>query len=64
MENITEVCGIDMGKIKDKLIEVQEYLERGCRPESVAAVLSVPIDWVWQIYEKMELYNEYDQEGA
>ena len=44
-----------MGKIKDKLIDIQEYLERGYRPESVAAMLNVPLDWVWQTYKNLGL---------
>ena len=49
-----------MGKMKDKLIDIQECLQEGYRPESVAAMLNVPIDWVWQVYQTMENVNDVE----
>ena len=53
-----------MGKIKDKLIDIEDYLVRGYRPESVAAMLNVPLDWVWQVYKTLGMNDESRIEEA
>ena len=42
-----------MGKIKEKLADIQEYLQNGYDFEDTALILDVPISWVQEVAEEM-----------
>lgn len=44
-----------MGKVSEKIIDIQEHLEMGFKPETIAALLCVPLDWVYDVKEKMDV---------
>lgn len=48
-----------MSKMKDLLIQIEEYLSLGYKPQSVAAMLNCPIDWVYEAVNMMQ-----DEEGT
>ena len=46
-----------MGMMSDISIDIQNMLEQGFRPATVASVLNVPLDWVYGVSELVQ--NEF-----
>ena len=46
-----------MGQMSDISIDIQNMLEQGFRPATIASVLNVPLDWVYGVYERVQ--NEF-----
>ena len=51
-----------MGKIKEKMAAIQEYLENGYDFEDTATILDVPIEWVQETAKQMDIqYGQSEQ---
>lgn len=40
-----------MSRIAEVLIEIEELLDAGHEPRSIAVMLDVPVEWVYQVEE-------------
>ncbi len=40
-----------MGRISDILVDIEELLDQGHEPRTVALMLDIPIDWVYTVEE-------------
>lgn len=55
-----------MSKISELSIDIQEMLEEGYRPVTIATVLNVPVTWVYDVVEMQqeesntEVFNPYN----
>jgi hypothetical protein len=51
-----------MGKIKEKLAAIQEYLENGYDAEDISMILDVPLEWVQEAAKQMDVqYGQSEQ---
>jgi hypothetical protein len=53
-----------MGEVKNKLIEIQEYLENGYDAEDTATILDVPIGWVQEAMKQMVVEYNHSEIGT
>jgi hypothetical protein len=55
-----------MSKISELSIDIQEMLEEGYRPVTIATMLNVPVTWVYDVVEMQqeegntEVFNPYN----
>jgi hypothetical protein len=50
-----------MGKIKEKLEDIREYLENGYDIEDTALILDVPINWIMEVAKEMKIEYGYSE---
>jgi hypothetical protein len=53
-----------MSKIGDALIEIEELVEKGMSAKFIAAVLNVPLDWVYDVIEQRQGLEEMNCNGC
>lgn len=49
-----------MSKMKDIVIEIEERLVSGEKPEHIAKLLNVPLNWITEVEMDMD-YSEYSR---
>ena len=47
-----------MSKMSDLTVEISDMLEAGYLPVTVARMLEIPVNWVYETSESQEVYQE------
>lgn len=53
-----------MGGMKNKMAEIQEYLENGYDVEDTATILDIPIEWVKEALKKLDVEYNHSEIGT